>query len=48
MDWRDHENFNTGLLLLTALTALVVTLAGFVLLPYRLFPRAFTRSSANR
>lgn len=48
MDWRDHENFNTGLLLLTAITALIVTLAGFVLLPYRLFPRAFTGSSANR
>ena len=36
MDWRDHENFNTGLLILTTLTALIVALAGFVLLPYRL------------
>jgi hypothetical protein len=36
MDWRDHENFNTGLLILTTLTALIVTLAGFVLIPYRL------------
>lgn len=36
MDWRDHENFNTGLLILTTLTALVVTLAGFVLIPYRM------------
>jgi len=36
MDWRDHENFNTGLLILTSFTALIVTLAGFVLFPYRL------------
>lgn len=36
MDWRDHENFNTGLLILTTLTALIVTLAGFVLIPYRM------------
>jgi len=36
MDWRDHENFNTGLLFLASLTALIVTLAGIVLLPYRL------------
>jgi hypothetical protein len=35
MDWRDHENFNTGLLILASLMALAVTLAGFVLLPYR-------------
>lgn len=35
MDWRDHENFNTGLLIAATLLALVVTLAGFVLLPYR-------------
>lgn len=36
MDWRDHENFNTGLLMLTSLTALIVTLAGFILFPFRL------------
>lgn len=36
MDWRDHENFNTGLLILATTLALIVTLAGFVLLPYRL------------
>jgi hypothetical protein len=36
MDWRDHENFNTGLLIVTSFTALIVTLAGFVLFPYRL------------
>jgi hypothetical protein len=36
MDWRDHENFNTGVLILATALALVVTFAGFVLLPYRL------------
>lgn len=36
MDWRDHENFNNGLLIFTALLALVVVISGFVLLPYRL------------
>jgi hypothetical protein len=36
MDWRDHENFNTGLLILTSFTALLVVLAGFVLFPYRM------------
>lgn len=36
MDWRDHENFNTGLLVLTSVVSLVVLLAGIVLLPYRL------------
>lgn len=35
MDWRDHENFNTGLLILTTLTSLILVLAGFVLIPYR-------------
>lgn len=48
MDWRDHENFNTGLLLLTSLTALIVALTGFILMPYRLRRPAFTRSSSNR
>lgn len=36
MDWRDHENFNTGLMILTSFTALLVALAGFVLFPYRM------------
>lgn len=36
MDWRDHENFNTGLLLATSLLALAIVVSGFVLLPYRL------------
>jgi len=36
MDWRDHENFNTGLLIFATALALIVTLAGIVLLPYRL------------
>jgi hypothetical protein len=37
MDWRDHENFNSGLLIVTSLTTLITLLAGFVLFPYRLF-----------
>lgn len=36
MDWRDHDNFNTGLLILTSFTALIVVLAGFILFPYRM------------
>jgi hypothetical protein len=36
MDWRDHENFNTGLLILTSFTTLIVVLMGFILFPYRL------------
>lgn len=36
MDWRDHENFNNGLLIISAAFALVVTIAGIILLPYRL------------
>jgi uncharacterized iron-regulated membrane protein len=36
MDWRDHENFNTGLLILATALALIVTFAGFVLIPYRM------------
>ena len=36
MDWRDHENFNTGLLIVSSFTALIVILAGFILFPYRL------------
>ncbi len=39
MDWRDHENFNTGLLILASFTSLIVALAGFVLFPYRLLRR---------
>lgn len=35
MDWRDHENFNTGLLILTTITSLFLVLAGIVLIPYR-------------
>lgn len=44
MDWRDHENFNNGLLILTALLSLVVVVSGFVLLPYRLRLRRRGRS----
>lgn len=36
MDWRDHENFNTGLLIVTTALALVLAIAGVVLLPYRI------------
>lgn len=36
MDWRDHENFNSGLLILTSFTALIVVIMGFVLFPYRM------------
>jgi PepSY-associated TM region len=36
MDWRDHDNFNTGLLIAFSVTSLIVVLAGFVLFPYRL------------
>lgn len=44
MDWRDHENFNTGLLFLASLVALIVTLTGFMLIPFRLLPRARRRA----
>ena len=36
MDWRDHENFNNGVLILASFLALVVVLSGFVLAPYRM------------
>lgn len=36
MDWRDHENFNNGLLIVASFASLIVVLAGFVLFPYRL------------
>lgn len=36
MDWRDHENFNTGLLIVFSFAALVMALFGVVLIPYRL------------
>lgn len=36
MDWRDHENFNSGLLIVSSFTALMMVLAGFVLTPYRM------------
>lgn len=35
MDWRDHENFNTGLLIAASVAALVMALFGVVLIPYR-------------
>jgi uncharacterized iron-regulated membrane protein len=39
MDWRDHENFNNGLLIFASLLSLAMTIAGFILIPYRLLPR---------
>ncbi|MBY0563829.1 MAG: PepSY domain-containing protein [Hyphomonadaceae bacterium] len=36
MDWRDHEDFNNGLLVAASLISLIVVIAGFVLFPYRL------------
>ncbi|MGQ0533025.1 MAG: PepSY domain-containing protein [Caulobacteraceae bacterium] len=35
MDWRDHENFNTGLLIAASIAALVMVIFGVVLIPYR-------------
>jgi PepSY-associated TM region len=45
MDWRDHENFNNGLLILASFVSLVVVLAGFVLFPFRLRFGRFTKSA---
>jgi hypothetical protein len=36
MDWRNHENFNHGLIIGAALVSLIVYIAGLILLPYRL------------
>jgi hypothetical protein len=35
MDWRDHENFNTGVLIAFSFAALAMALFGVVLIPYR-------------
>lgn len=35
MDWRDHENFNTGLLIVASIASLIMALFGVVLIPYR-------------
>ncbi len=35
MDWRDHENFNNGLLIAASVLALAMAIFGFVLIPYR-------------
>lgn len=35
MDWRDHENFNHGLIIVASILALVSTIFGIVLIPYR-------------
>jgi hypothetical protein len=36
MDWRDHENFNNGLLILASALALIVSISGLILIPYRM------------
>lgn len=36
MDWRDHENFNHPLLIFTAALTLISTIAGIILLPFRI------------
>jgi uncharacterized iron-regulated membrane protein len=35
MDWRDHENFNTGLLIVASVASLIMALFGIILIPYR-------------
>ena len=48
MDWRGHEDFNTPLLIAATLLALVVTIAGIVLLPGRLGFTAWLRRRRAR
>lgn len=36
MDWRDHENFNHPLIVITAWLTLISVIAGIVLIPYRI------------
>ena len=43
MDWRGHENFNSPLLIVATILALIVTIAGIVLLPSRLGLTAWLR-----
>jgi len=43
MDWRGHEDFNNPLLILATILALIVTVAGIVLLPSRLGYTAWRR-----
>ena len=43
MDWRMHEDFNTPLLIVASLIALVMTVAGIILLPSRLGLTAWLR-----
>jgi len=43
MDWRGHEDFNNPLLIVATILALIVTLAGIVLLPSRLGYTAWRR-----
>ncbi|HYI64581.1 MAG TPA: PepSY domain-containing protein [Allosphingosinicella sp.] len=48
MDWRGHEDFNSPLLIVATLLALVVTIAGIVLLPSRLGYTAWRRRRRAR
>jgi len=48
MDWRGHEDFNNPLLIVATLLALVVTIAGIVLLPGRLGFTAWRRRRRAR
>lgn len=51
MDWRNHEDFNHGLIILASVLALAFALSGFILFPYRfgwLRPRRpLTNNSPN-
>jgi hypothetical protein len=47
MDWRGHEDFNNPLLIVATILALVVTIAGIVLLPSRLGFTAWRRRRAR-
>lgn len=42
MDWRNHENFNHPLIIATALITFISTIAGIVLLPFRIRVRRST------
>lgn len=48
MDWRGHEDFNNPLLIAATLLALIVTVAGIVILPSRLGLTAWLRRRRAR
>ena len=47
MDWRGHEDFNTPLLIVATALALILTVAGIVILPSRLGFTAWLRRRAR-